>query len=383
MTIQKISGLLGGSVAGAQAALGVSPVYPSLLPRTRRAIARVRSGMGNGRFLCIGDSTVLGVWSAGGLTTGDMKPNAWPTHLANLLNASGVNAHANSFFACGSNTLGAPSNGTNDSRLVVGSSWTAFINQPTIGGSYLRASDATNSLSFTPTQNCDTFNVFYPSQAGAGYGKFNVKINAAAAAVVDENAGASFGISVATKTGTLGANTCNITWDSVAPCYITGVEGYDSSKKWISVCNAGRSGAKASDLVTPGILLALPGIAPDLTIISVGINDWCNSVPVSTFSANLQTIITTALAVGDVLLVSPFPSNPGGSGAPLASVQYQYVSALQALAVANSVPLVDVYGRFNAYSTANSLNFMGDDLHPNQSGYADAAQAIFNAISRL
>lgn len=381
MTAQKESGLLGGSIAGAQAALGIAPTYPLLLPKWRSALAKVRSGTSNARLLCLGDSTTLGVWSAGGLTTGDMKPKAYPTLLANMFNASGTNAHTNSFFGAGSANLSGPSNAVNDSRVVIGNAWTAHT-QPTLGGAYLKASANTNSIAFTPTVNTDTCNLFYVQQTGVGFGKMNMKIGAGTATVFDQNSGsATIGLATGTVNGSLAANTYNVTWDSVATAYFTGMEAYDSSKKWVSVMNTGRSGAKASDLAAPGVISTFAGINADLHIIMCGINDWVNAVSLSSFQSNLQTVITAAAAVGDVVLVTPFPNLQGAAPAP--SVQDGYYSVVLSLAVSNNLPVIDLYGRWVSYAVSNPYGLYGDANHPNAVGYADTAQAIFNAIGRV
>src|SRR5260370_307952 len=56
-------------------------------------------------------------------------------------------------------------------------------------------------------------------------------------------------------------------------------------------------------------------IAPDLTIISLGIDDWIDSTGTINYSAGLQTIITACRLSGDVILMTPFPS--AASQAPL------------------------------------------------------------------
>lgn len=365
-----------------QQAAVLQNINASRLPKWRAAVGKVRSGTANARILCLGDSTTLGVWSAGGLTTGNMKPNAYPWQLANMLNAVGINAHANSFFGVGKGgtLITAPSNAVNDSRVTFGSGWAALATE-TVGGNYIIATGTTGNLAFTPTMNVDTFNIFYPIKT-SGFGKFNANINGGAATVFNQTGGASTSAyTVGTLTTTLGNNTLNINFDTAPNAVIGGVEAYDSSKKWVSVMNAGRSGARASDLLAGDVMRNLPGLGADLHIINLGVNDWLGAVSVATFRANIQSIITTCKATGDVVLVSPFPSQVGGTYVgPAQSVQDQYVAALQELAISNNVPLVDVYNRFSSYSVSNANGMYGDGAHPNAIGYADAACAIFNAI---
>lgn len=354
-----------------------------LLPKWRAAVAKVKANVANCRILCIGDSTTLGVWSAGGLTTGNMKPFAWPTQLSTLINNSGVNSHANSFFEGGNSSTGGPSNYVNDSRVSIGASWVNSAAEA-LGGRFLTSTSAANSIVFTPTTNCDTFNLFYPRSTTQSWGSINFKINAGAPTVYNQVSGSTpitFG--VGTLTTSLGANNCTVTYDSGPLAVFGGIEAYDSSKKWVSVMNAGRSGATTNHINNPTVLSLITSVGAELNIISLGINDWCTSVTIPTFKTNMQAIITAAKAAGDVLIVSPFPSQVGASGAPSTSVQNTYNAALFELAVANNCAIVNIYGRWVDYTTSNGYALYGDGLHPNQTGYADTAQAIFNVIGRV
>ena len=74
---------------------------PGNLKKWRNALTRVRTGAGNARVLCLGDSTTFGAYSNGGADTGDLTTNSYPALLAGLFNSAGINAHRNSFMGDG------------------------------------------------------------------------------------------------------------------------------------------------------------------------------------------------------------------------------------------------------------------------------------------
>lgn len=344
-----------------------------LLPKTRAAFGKVRAGTGSGRILCIGDSTTMGYGNNGG--TGDMKTLSWPTQLSNLLNNKGINAHANSFMGNGG-SHGSPSTTLQwDPRLTAGSSWGVGVGS--VGGASFTATTNTNALSFLPTVNVDTFVVYYISNGGLG--TLSLDINGGTPVTQSTNAGAS--IRTKSITGTLGSNKLNIKWSSGSNVYVVGVEAYDSSKNWISVVNAGWDGSNSSDWTNTvhtydsasGITL----LAPDLTIFCLGINDWNTGVTPAAYLANMQIPITKALSVGDVVLMTPNPTN---SATVATATQQGLLSQMAALAATNNIPLIDTYGRWVSYTAANAAGLSFDNYHPKEAGYADISNNIFNNL---
>ena len=343
----------------------------ALLPKTRAALGRVRRGSGNARILCIGDSTTNGYLSNG--TTGDLKTYSWPGHLSAMLNASGVNAHFSSFLGSGNGQ-----NATFDPRIGKGTGWLTGLSASMGGLFYYGNSSTSGSLSFTPSVNVDTFNFWYVTFSG--YGTFSHDVDGGTATSIN-SAGATGAVLGGTRSTTLGAHTFNFKWVSGGNVVPIGVEAYDSTKSWVSVMNAGVHGYKSSDWSAQnpnyGYAAALTTMAPDLTIVGLGINDWQNGVSLSSFVANMQAIITNAKAVGDCALITPNPTNNVISEA----TQAGYVQALYSLAAANNVPIIDVFGRFSGFATANTTGLMGDTVHPNGIGYADIARAVMKVIT--
>lgn len=77
------------------------------------------------------------------------------------------------------------------------------------------------------------------------------------------------------------------------------------------VTNAVSGATTATRAATDGNYAALNFIrqvAPAVTIINLGLNDMYGGAPISTYTANLQTIITAAKASGDILLMFPHPA---------------------------------------------------------------------------
>lgn len=346
------------------------------LQKWRAALARVKAGTGSGKVVFVGDSTTFGVGTTGSTTVGNMRPLSVPAQFSNRLNNFGINAHWNSFAGSG-NTFGSlPTVINNDSRVVAGNSWGLLNNAfQIIGGTYLTASTNTNAFSFTPTTNVDTFTFYYPT--AAGFGTIQYDLNGGSATVIPENAATGFHSSTATTT--LGSNTINVKWNASTACYFIGIEAFDSTKQWISCVNAGWSGARATQWAASTVAGTIGVFSQDLTVINLGINDWEFGNTVAQYTTAMQTIITACKAVGDVILVSPNPSNPAQAGISNAT-QLTYINALYSLAAINNVPLVDYFNRVQSYTNANFFGLDFDNVHPNTAGYSDMTQQIFNLL---
>lgn len=350
-----------------------------MLPKWRAALAKVKSGNGNAKILCApGDSTTYG-YGSDGLGVGSYRVKSWPTQLVNLFKGSlagpGATAEWNNWFGVGNfGQLGAPS----DPRLVIGSAWAASFAQSSLGGYPLVATANTNALSFTPTENVDTFVVFYIQTAAAG--SFNMNINGGANTLVNVQNAATL-MASATLTGVLGANTINIT-QNAGTISIIGVDAYNSQIPTVRVMNAGWSGSQINDWQIGGLTSAWPKnalktMAPDLTLIDMTINDWVNQTNPAGYLAAIQGMITTAQLSGDVAIITGNPSQ--ASVVPVAQ-QKVYVGLCAQAAQAAKIPFIDVFSRFVSWELSNPEGFNYDYLHPNGLGYADIAQAVFNVI---
>lgn len=360
------------------------------LPNFNVALQKVIAGTASTRILFIGDSTTLGVGSNGSDTSGNWPSNSFPKKISDLFNAANVNSHWNSWFGGGfsGNPGSVP---LCDARVTgaVSGAWSIFDStHNSLGGGLLTASSSSSSISFLPTTNVDTFNMFYVNN-GSGWGEFSFNINGGTATIVNV-AGSGTGATAhnlisSSISGTLGSNTVNISQTGSGSVFFCGVEAFNSANKWVSVCNTGWGGATSGnwnstiDNYAPATSVVASCLSPSLTVISLGINDWRNSVSTTTYSNNIQALITNYKAVGDVMLVSPPPSEDN-VGAPVNSVQATYVAVLKALAASNNIPLVDVFNTWGTWATANANGWMTDNYHPNGTGYQLIANMVYNAI---
>lgn len=162
------------------------------------------------------------------------------------------------------------------------------------------------------------------------------------------------------------------------------------SSQSLVMVNAGCAGELAagdSPCSSQGTFARFSAIAStrqyDAVLIMEGTNDIFggtggNPLGIPPAIANLRRMIGEARSRGmRIFLATVPPANPAG---PRGLERYQAIPPLNAeirqLAVAEGVPLVDV---FNAFG--NNLSYLGPDgTHPNAEGYALIANAFYNVL---
>lgn len=330
-------------------------------------------GTANANLCVVADSIGWGYGSAS-----SNYPNlSWPAQLANQLTAAyGVKANFNSFFGAGVNGFNY---GTGDSRVTKGSSWSQSTDYISMGVDTFKATTNTNPLSFLPTENVDKFTVYYIQAAGLG--NFNVNINGGTNTPVNSN-GAD-GVGAVTITGSLTANTVNIT-ETSGTVYIIGVKAVDSTQNEINVMNAAVAAAKSSDWSdsahpwSPANGALYTALGCDLTLAALGTNDVNAAVSVATFTANMQAIATAAKTSGDIAFLS---APPEGTGNATVANQALFANANKALATTNGkAPFIDIYTRWGTYAVKSLYGYYFDTIHPNQLGYTAMSNAVARAI---
>ena len=360
------------------------------------ALAAVLAQSANARVCMAGDSTQRGFWS---LPSGNQVFYAPALQLSRILQSQyHIQAQAANWFGSASSLYISPYQLLSaDSRLSVNSAWAGNPSNQVPGGYAMTASSA-GTLAFTPTENVNTFRIFYLKNSSAGV----ISANIDGGTATTQSTSGSPGIGVLTLTAsTVGAHTLNVTWSSGGPVDLWGEEGYDSTSHMVLVelmGNGGGTSANFADRSNPygaGYSLPWATLGCDLTVYEAGINDWGTSIAVSTFSANMQTVISALLATGaDVALVS---GNPSGNQTP--AVMLPYVAALQALAESNSnpglsvpLPWINNWAMFSGpangasygWTYSNDHGAMASDgegnLHPNLFGYAAFAESVAAAI---
>ncbi len=358
----------------AGAAFALSQVgYRATLPKWRLALANVFSGTADAKVLFVGDSTTSG---EGPNTTPRIAATA-TTRLTTLLNAR--------YGAPAAQGLGVPptqaGSGPDSRWTIAGTGWAD--NSPfgfASVSNYKATSSTTGTLTYTPSggANYDSFIVYFLKSAGNGLGTVRALATGGTNTDINTGTGAD-GIGVGTVTGTAGtSNTIQFTHLSGSDVYIVGVEPFHSSTVRVRVANAGLGGTDTGNWKGNsvfGSLACIQAYTPNLTVINLGINDAIQSFSTSTYSTNLQAIITAAQVSGDVILQTMYPS----ANATYNGFEAQYVTVMRGLGVSLNIPLID-YWAISGGVNPSSFD-SGDGLHPSILGYWDMASAMYPLIA--
>jgi len=354
---------------------GITNFDPSILPVSRAAMEKVRANTGRLRIGWIGDSTMNGEGAGTGgsnNTTAAIQASI-PTDVAKQLVSSGITTTYDSVF--GDGTLGNLGN----SQLTYGAGW-AVASPPSLGGQMLsNATTTATALAFTPASQITTCDVYYVDVAATD----TFTIDLSGAGTITTTTGGTLAILKKTISAASGSYTLNVKLTAVGTRFwINGIDCYNTTTRQISMWNFGIVGATTGNFTTTGSawssLTALGLYAPDLTVIDLGINDETASESYATFYSTMQTIITQAKISGDVILVMHHDVN--GHTAAQEAVT---LSALQALSVANNIPLVSFYQRMGTWAVSNANGEQFDALHCNAVGYNDESRMISWILQQL
>lgn len=321
----------------------------------------VRAGTGDARVLCVGDSTVAGIVTD--------NTQTWPYKLATLLDGDTLLSAQPS--------LAVP-NALTDPRFTLGSGWPNTYNYGWGIKGWVVNSPAGNLVYANPDVTADTFVIYHLSTTGSG------------TLYVSVDGGAETPYSLAAATAMrkividLGppSTAHTIALRVVGFFQFCGIESYDSTQNYIQVANAGVGSSSASTWNAANSTLfggraAITAYAPDLTLIALGINDGINNNTPETFYANYAPIITTAQATGDVVLISPIPSDTDPE--KTREAQYREVQRMFP-----SCGFIDLYGYARGdWDYWNDLGLMRDQRHPNDAGYQHIAEFIHAALSSV
>jgi len=234
------------------------------------AVAAVNAGTRNARLLVLGDQQVVGAGAGtGGKELTNAKTNAWPSQLAPLLN---VNTGLQSMIG-GQGISTALDGLTNlahllsyDPRLAFGAGW-RIDGATQVGGDMvcngIRSPYATTGMSFTPSVDCDTFEIRFATYSTGIVANINVDGSATLASVncyrrvryrrflrlIERWLPSDLSEPVATVFSPIGANTLNIvpanSTGGVWPIHIVAT---NSAQKEISILNGGWYSATAAQL---------------------------------------------------------------------------------------------------------------------------------------
>lgn len=347
---------------------GKSRTYP--FPKFLAAMNKVRSDTANAKILCIGDSTTNGQ----GDSTAGTIPNthSYPAVLSQDLNSR----IASSYGLAIPTSIIAGLGNVHDDRWSLGADWDNNSSFGMASGAVYRGLGGSTNLTFTPDGGftINTFDIYYLSSGGLG--TINISESGGASTIINSNAASA--VRKSTLTTTIPGSSLVLTMtDTAGTVFIVGVDRYSSTTKKVLVGNAGVGGSNSNSWIQDLTFGGVPFIttyAPDLTIISLGINDATTSVDANTYAINIQTLITAAKLSGDVILMSMPPSS---GGAPYSTFEPQYVAKLALLAASNNCYFIDTFTMFGGVWNAT---FMNDQFHPNDLGYQTIAGYINNIL---
>lgn len=346
------------------------------LPKWRRARARVRAGAADAHILCIGDSTTAGVGVSDIVTQGSLQ--SYPYALASIMNASGLPA------AAGMGVPYAPSNP--DPRWVSGSGWALYALGWADVTAQRGAAGAAGALTFTPGVAADTYDIWYVRTSSTGT-LTAVATGGSAVATATANATPAIGKATVAAGSISTANVITMTVGATGDVFVLGIEPRRSDKKQVLIANAGvgssrtvtqwagdAGGSAGSAASSRGCIRSY---APDLTIISLGLNDASDGTSVATWLAAMETVIAVAAESGDVIVMSPIPPASNANANRLTFVP-QYVAAVRSMA--HPIVILDDRWGPTASNLASTNGMMTDSVHPNAVGYADIADGLWQAL---
>jgi lysophospholipase L1-like esterase len=343
-------------------------------PAWRKALAKVRLNQGDAKLLCEGDSTTLG-YVAPANTYPTSALESYPADLATMINSSLVPSFVG---------LGIPStnNSATDLRWTVGTGWAADPGAGIGWGSnqLYKGVSATGSLDYTPgakSGSVDKFDVYYIANGTST----TFTITATGGTPVNVTTGSQNGVFKATCTAAAAGtgNSVSVTM-TTGTVRIVGVEPYLSTASRVRVGNAGVGGGTGTTAADTSIYATVEHIkayAPDLAIISFGLNDAAVPKTANSFKAALETLVDTVKLSGDAILMSP-PPPVAGSNMDLGLSWYRPI--YETVARDKKVGFVDLGRRWGSRELLNPLGYYSDTLHPSRIGYSDVAQAVFSVI---
>lgn len=135
----------------------------------------------------------------------------------------------------------------------------------------------------------------------------------------------------------------------------------------------GGTGGDTAQLGQQKLAKALPLMPPGAFVgLAFGTNDATRGVPVSTFKATLQQMVTSILASGRTPVIARTPWN-------LNPAVPEYVAAIDAVTAANGLtPGPDMYGWFKAHPE----ELLTDRVHPNAAGQRSIQRLWAEAAAR-
>jgi lysophospholipase L1-like esterase len=332
----------------------------------RAAMEEVRTGTGRCRVIIVGDSTTANGYPNDGLTS---KQNSWPMKMGKKLDESYVSASHYNWFGANGYTLSADYEEFYP-NLNFSGTWSNGASV-SYGGFNWACNGAGPFIEWTIEVPTDTIEIYYITSAGLG--TWNYQLDGGATTPVVATGVNS--LQKITLNTTLGMHVVRIN-GVTGSCGLSGMAAFNSTEAGVDIYNGGWRGSTSGDWnVTTNPWSSrnwINFLAPDLTIINLGINDWRDNVlAASDYETNIQAFITEAKETGDCVIQLPFPSATTGSANNFASqaVQDSFRAYLLSLAESNDCPYIDTQELFGSHAQASIDGYVTDALHSNTPGY--------------
>ena len=210
---------------------------------------------------------------------------------------------------------------------------------------------------------------------------FTVQIDGGAAQTITQSTTGSLATAQVVRNvismGTAGNHTVRINGPASGSLYVVGIAGRNGTSG-VRFYPFGLTGSRSTDWVstTDNRAQAIAAYAPNLFIIAVNTNDFTFQTSLTTFRANIESLIVAAQAVNsDVLMLVENPNGVGPGPIP----QSDYRDVMLSLADQYDCALLDILARWEslAYQAAQGLST--DTVHPTQLGHSDYFRALLDA----
>lgn len=367
-----------GSMGSGASFLGIS--RQAQMPKFSAALAKVRAGAAQARICFVGDSTMSGT------TATLVEANTVSRRVTALLNSYYAPCRQESFWGVHHTTVNSLANLTAYDARITG---TGFTTNFTFGSYGLGSATVVGAgtLTFTTQQPFDTIEIYSLTNPGWS-STTTVNVNGGASlATINTNVANSLLKTTISTTRVTGSNAVNIV-NTTNAYFMVGMILYDSTATAINCIQMGWNSAstatyKASNTTFPwgtGYTTGngpLATIAPDLTVLYLGLNDATTAVNTATYKDNLQFYVDKAKVTGDVILLNMY-----GTGGVTDTVMDTYRAQVEAVAEASNVTLLDLFDIFGTATNSNGRGLLhSDNLHPTAAGYCDIADLVFRAIT--
>ena len=337
------------------------------LMRWRGARARMLSGQGRARVLCLGDSNTAGDAVAPGVR---LREAAYPARLAELLDRV-YGASGDGF--CGNAGILSAIDTTYDPRLSFGAGW-VVSGAVSVGGTMFSNASTSNALTFTPRDAWERCEIIF---AGIAAGAVDLS---AGGATSRHDIPAGGMVSVSFDAGALASRPLSVMRVS-GEIHVAAILPHSSIRPRVEVINAGRTGWASADLIdaatfyAPGA--ALSSVAADLVLIEIGLNDFNTGISPTVYGNRLRTLVGLCPVMADVVVMSSVSPEQASRVYPWSD----YLDQMREVCAERELSFIDISVAMGDRSQVVAAGLTNDGLHPNRAGLAEKAHVASKLIT--